>query len=276
MAFLVDGPPEMLFLTRAYLVMNRRTKSLSVHHWPVKTIGIDISSQPLATASCSILWENGQARLESAEHSVDDARLESLLLEPAAKIGIDVPLGWPDEFIAALVRHRDGAPFGEADTGVLVRRRTDTWVWRTTQQLPLSVSTDRISYPAMRFARVADRLQGLLIDRGGSGKVVEVYPAAALRVWKLQYRRYKRDKGRDVLAAIVDEIADRCPWFSADDGWTRALIQNDHIFDAFVCALVARAHATARCHPIPAEDAEAAGREGWIAVPNESTLEGLA
>lgn len=62
------------------------------------------------------------------------------------KIGLDVPLGWPDAFVDAVVRHRKREPFGEADIAELIRRDTDTWVRRNTHQLPLSVTTDRISW----------------------------------------------------------------------------------------------------------------------------------
>lgn len=235
-----------------------------------------MSSKAQGTASCSIRWENGQARIETLEHAVDDRRLEVLLVQSADKVGVDVPLGWPDAFVDAVVHHRDGQVFGEANIAELARRRTDTWVWRNTQQLPLSVTTDRISYPAMRFARIVDRLCSINGDRTGGAKLVEVYPAAALRTWNLQYNRYKRDKGRDVLAAIIRQIRDRCTWLIADNAIWSDVNRDDHALDAFICALVARAHATGRCHPIPLEDIETARREGWIAIPKASTLETLA
>ncbi|MHB8588453.1 MAG: DUF429 domain-containing protein [Candidatus Dormibacteraceae bacterium] len=242
----------------------------------MQTIGIDVSSQAQGTASCTIRWENGLAQIELVEHALDDGRLELALSERVDKIGIDVPLGWPDAFVGAVARHRAGEPFGEAEMAALARRETDRWVWNNTKQVPLSVSTDRISYPAMRTARILGRLSVLNADRSGAGRVVEVYPAAALRVWQLRYQRYKRDKGREVLTAILKELRTRCSWLSASEAVWRDVKRDDHSFDALICALVARAHATGRCHPVPTDQRETARREGWIAVPSERSLEILA
>jgi hypothetical protein len=164
----------------------------------LRTFGIDVSSQAQGTAAYWIRWEKGSARIEAVEHMVDDDRLEAILSEQADKIGIDVPLGWPDAFVDAVGRHKEGQPFGETDTVDLARRYTDKWVYKQTGQLPLSVTTDRISYPAMRAARILSRLLDAPVDRSGAGNLVEVYPAAALRVWHLQHQRYKGDKGRGV------------------------------------------------------------------------------
>ena len=121
-----------------------------------------------------------------------------VLAEPVARIGLDVPLGWPDEFVAAVAEHHEGRPFGTAGMDRLTRRETDRWVHDHPEirQLPLSVSTDRIAYPAMRMARILGEVVGEPIDRSGAGKFVEVYPAAALRVWGLRHRGYKRGADR--------------------------------------------------------------------------------
>jgi predicted nuclease with RNAse H fold len=242
----------------------------------METIGIDVSSQPLGTASCLITWNRGSAEILQVEPSLDDQRFDSVLAEPVDKVGLDVPLGWPTGFIDAIVRHRRGEPFGETETDHLVRRETDRWVWKNTLQLPLSVTTDRIAYPAMRVARLLGSLSGFSADRSGGGKVVEVYPAAALRVWELEYRRYKRDKGRDVLIAILKQLRSRSPWLSASDAIWSEIIRHDHAFDALICSLVARAHALGRCHPIPHDQRETARHEGWIAVPIAGSFEELA
>jgi hypothetical protein len=58
---------------------------------------------------------------------------------------------------------------------------------------PLSVSADRIAHAAFRCAGLLARLAALgePVDRAGSGVVVEVYPAAALRRLGLTHRGYK-------------------------------------------------------------------------------------
>jgi hypothetical protein len=57
--------------------------------------------------------------------------------------------------------------------------------------------------------------------------------------------------------------------------WTAAEASDD-VFDAIVCALVARAKALGRCHSVAATHREAAAREGWIAIPAPDSLAGLA
>ncbi len=43
----------------------------------------------------------------------------------------------------------------------------------------------------MRAAWLVPRLQMGPVDVSGTGKVVEVYPALALRIWGLPYRGYE-------------------------------------------------------------------------------------
>ena len=70
------------------------------------TVGVDLAPQPKMTAACAIRWHDGRARVEQVELGVDDARLHELARR-ATKVGIDVPLGWPDAFVAAVSAHHD-------------------------------------------------------------------------------------------------------------------------------------------------------------------------
>ena len=241
------------------------------------TVGVDVASQPAGTAACRVRWEAGGATIEKVEHDVDDDRLAGLMVEPVARIGLDVPLGWPDDFVAAVAEHHEGRPFGTASMDRLARRETDRWVHGHPEirQLPLSVSTDRIAYPAMRMARILGEVVGEPIDRSGAGKFVEVYPAAALRVWGLRYRGYKRGADRQVLLDVAAALRRRCPWLAAPETTWDEVIRSDHAFDALVCALVARARHLDLCHPIPHHLRKAAAREGWIAVPTVGSLDSL-
>ncbi|MDP3275231.1 MAG: DUF429 domain-containing protein [Deltaproteobacteria bacterium] len=49
----------------------------------------------------------------------------------------------------------------------------------------------------------------------------------------------------------------------------------DHALVALVCALVARAAALGKVHPVPDEHHEAARTEGWIALPLPDALSSL-
>jgi hypothetical protein len=239
------------------------------------TVGVDVASQPAGTAACHVRWERRGAIVEAVEHEVDDRRLAEILAAPVDKIGLDVPLGWPDDFVAAVGQHHAGRSFGEARPERLARRETDRWVHEQIRQQPLSVSTDRIAYPAMRMARLMGQLVGEPVDRSGAGKFVEVYPAAALRQWGLPHRGYKAEVGRPVLTALIEDLRARCPWLRAGAAGWADVIHTDHTFDALVCALVARAQERDLCCAIPDELHDAATREGWIAIPVPGSLDHL-
>jgi hypothetical protein len=132
------------------------------------------------------------------------------------------------------------------------------------------VSTDRIGRAAMRAAGLLAALgDGDLLDRTGRGKVVEVYPAAALRRWNYQPRSYK---GRDKTAALA-LMAGR--FFDETAGWLRVerssrqeCMQSDDAFDAVIAALNARAAMIDGAVLTPSdEDLPSARTEGWIAIP---------
>src|SRR3546814_4905134 len=77
---------------------------------------------------------------------------------------IDVPLGWPDEFIDAVVAHRDrrGWPPIAAEPPedrLPLRYRTTDLLTRISGAQPLSVSSDLIGVAAMRGARIQHLLE---------------------------------------------------------------------------------------------------------------------
>ena len=155
-------------------------------------------------------------------------------------------------------------------------RATDEWVHGRTGRWPLSVSTDRIAVPALRAARVLSGLPEAR-DRGGGGPVVEVYPAAALRIWGFESRRYKRLAGAAARSALVTAFrAATEGWLTlAEEQWERCAASDD-VFDALVAALVTRAAALRLVDPCPAELAAVASRESWIMLPVRDSLARLA
>jgi len=104
------------------------------------------------------------------------------------------------------------------------------------------------------------------IDRTGSGLLVEVYPAAGLKSWGLQHRRYKGNNGRPALNELVDQLQQAAPWLLLGDV-EQACRHSDHILDAVISALLARAAALNLTTPPPADHQDTAHREGWIAIP---------
>jgi predicted nuclease with RNAse H fold len=237
----------------------------------MRTLGIDLSANPAKTGACEIDWGAGTVAL------LDRPTTDEQLLDAAQRadmIAIDVPLGWPDDFIAAVTAHRDRAgwpPMATAppDDRLPLRYRTTDLVTRTTGAQPLSVSSDLIGVAAMRGARLQHLLlgAGVDVDRSGiTGRLVEVYPAAALRRWGLSSSRYKGTVNAEACRTLADRLIARCgPLSSAASAALDGC--DDDGLDAFVCALVAKAASDGHTTRPDTEHREVARREGWIHLP---------
>ena len=128
----------------------------------------------------------------------DSDLLEFLEDESITKVGIDAPFGWPLEFVEALGIYSEKGEWPATEARLLTLRATDRWVRELTGRDPLSVSTDKISFTAMRCARLLTEYgqRWEPVDRSGAGRIVEVYPAAALRQWGLEPRGVQGIKAR--------------------------------------------------------------------------------
>ena len=235
------------------------------------TVGVDLAAEPKRTAMVRIDWTDERAVVTHAVGDVDDDQIVALSPD-ADKIGIDCPLGWPDAFVDFVVAHRDGGVDTPAATigqrRPLVYRATDLYCRDVHQLRPLSVSADRIAHAALRCAALLARLG--VDDRSGAGRVVEAYPAGSLQLWGLQHRRYKDDPAQIRRALATHHRSSRARVRDRDARRVRA---SDHVFDALVVALTARA-AAQRPTAIPIEFADQARREGWISLPDPA-LEAL-
>jgi hypothetical protein len=225
----------------------------------LRTLGVDLASAPAKTAACVIRWEDGAATVEHLQAGVDDDQLQRLAAD-VDKVGIDVPFGWPDAFVASVSAHHRMDAWPGFDSAALRLRRTDEFVWRETGRPPLSVSADRLAVPAFRAARLLSEWQA---DRTGADRFVEVYPRAA---------RARFELGR---TRSIEKLHARAPWLTLPLDQARVCEQNTDCFDALVSALVARASALGLCEPIPDDLLESARREGWIALPIVGSLEQL-
>jgi predicted nuclease with RNAse H fold len=190
----------------------------------------------------------------------------------ADKAGIDCPFAWPQAFVDVVSAHRAGRLLPPADSGrpwrrELTMRATDLDVQRRTGLTPLSVSADRIGHAALRWAAIAAALAQLGVDtrRDGNGPLIEVYPAAALKLWGLRFRGYKKGPNRAVREELVDALMQTSPWL--DLGAHERLCRvSDDALDSVLCALVARAAAVDG----PSTPHDAAAAEGWIHLPEGS------
>jgi hypothetical protein len=197
----------------------------------MRTVGIDLAVQPQKTGIAHIDWDADGLGTATVRTGADDrAILAQLLAYDAMRM-----------------------------------RTTDHWIRENFGANPISVSANMIGATAMRAAWLLSQAEqaGLVVDRSGLvGKVVEVYPAGALRQWGISTSGYK---ARRAVATDLQRV------FTAVTNGLRLTVAsdvvNDHELDALVCAVVARMARTGRTHEISEEHLETARREGWIHLP---------
>jgi Protein of unknown function (DUF429) len=242
----------------------------------VITAGVDLASQAVRTAACAIDWSHGTAEVTDLTASgVDDDAIVGLI-SSAGKAGLDVPLGWPQAFVAAVAAHHAQRRWTGGSQHELRFRATDRHVASATGRWPLSVSSDLIALPAMRAAALMARVTGGS-DRSGTGQFVEVYPAAALRRWGFAGHGYKSRAGAENRSALVPLFRRRTErWLRmSEDRWTMCAMSDD-AFDAMLAALVARAAHLNLCDAYDESQRSLVSREGWIALPFQDSLDLLA
>jgi predicted nuclease with RNAse H fold len=237
----------------------------------MQTAGIDLAAQPAQTGLCIVEWA-GKARCVGLDVGVTDDDIVAAAAS-SERCGIDAPFGYPQAFVDFVAGHAalDPTAAPGADTAPYRLRETDAWVWRTTGRRPLSVSTDLIGITALRCARLQLMVAGATgdpVDRTGAGRLVEVYPAAALAVWGVQPTGYKRrtPESKRLLAALAARVVERFD-VSLTRGQRSVVASVDHAFDALVAAIVAREVVLGRTTFPPPAVREAAKHEGWIHVP---------
>jgi predicted nuclease with RNAse H fold len=241
----------------------------------VKTLGIDLAAQPVNTSTCLIEWSGLLPAVADLRSVVgDDELLDAISF--ADKVAIDAPFGWPDGFVEAVTAHRNRAGWpGSGEDQDLYRfhlsfRATDRRLIEGGARRPLSVSTDLIGVVAMRCAYLLDRLAARAepVDRAGSGKVIEAYPAPALTTWGLSATGYKSRVGTARLPELLSRLEEGLGGIEMSAQQREAAGSDHNCFDALVCSLVARAAALGLTQPPePGEEADRATREGWIRIP---------
>ena len=232
----------------------------------MRTVGIDFASQPRNTALCEIDWDDSPAKVvQVATHVSDDDIREVVLHGQERVLGVDIPFGWPIHFVQFVTAHLNGdtLPRGVSSTQRRLRA-TDEFIWEICRRQPLSVSTDRIGIPAMRWALLMQEFA--VTNRAGDGFVYEVYPAAARLNWGLPLK--------DNVAAL-DLIMAECPLTFISPDLHAVVLQSEHAFDALICALSTRAAVLDMTYPPPREMRKLARVEGWIHAPFPGTLDQL-
>lgn len=252
----------------------------------MRTAGVDLAAQDKNTAVCVVEWGSGGPRVVLPRVGLDDDALLDVICD-SARAGIDAPFGWPQAFADAVAAHqaRDRWPGSTAELRELAEQRASyrrTLSYRVTDLAiiddpelsvrPLSVSTDRIGVTTFRCALLLDRLgheRSVKVDRSGrTGRVAEVYPAAALDAWGLPFKGYKGRAGREARGELVAAVGRRLGRGFGDDA-RKMCADSDHALDALVSALVARAVAVGATRQPDRRLSGAAKREGWIHVPTD-------
>lgn len=234
--------------------------------------GIDLAAQSQNTGLAVVRRRDGGLTVEAAAvGATDDDVIDAI--HAADGTGVDVPLGWPQDFVELVQQHAAATLPAPATTDsawrrTLAMRTTDTVIQQRTGLTPLSVSANLIAYPAFRWAGLEARLRDLGVDvsRDGSGAVAEVYPAAALYRWGLPHRGYKGPKNSHVRQQIIETFPRMFPRFQWQ-GFEELAITDDNVLDAVIAALVAQQIAAGYCEAPEAEHVDIAGVEGWIWIP---------
>ncbi len=232
--------------------------------------GIDLAAEPKGTALALIEFSNKKAKLSYLEQGLDD---HALLTQThnADKVGIDCAFGWPIKFSQFIARHQDLTSTDPIDGGMDYRRElsfreTDREIRRLTGRWPLSVSTDRLGLTAIRCAGLLSKYQakGIEVERAGSKLLVEVYPGATLRNWKLDTTGYRISP--EARATLLEQLEQQAPWLEISSFGTQ-MIQSADCFDAVIAALAARAVHQGNYNKPASEQLESAKFEGWIGLP---------
>lgn len=242
----------------------------------IRTAGIDLATEPDRTGLAVMEWAEGGARVVEVRLGASNDDIVGLALN-VELMGIDCAFGWPDAFVDFVAAHRAGEILGEEASGdrdwrrSLAYRATDRAVHARTGRWPLSVATDRLGLTALRCAVLLNAVAaaGAPVDRSGAppSRLVEVYPAAALRCWEIRQAGYKSDAAR--RAEVLDELLAAAPWLEVGM-FREVMLETSDALDAVLSAIVA-GFAYAGAVDAPRDDAlDAAAREGWIALPSGS------
>jgi predicted nuclease with RNAse H fold len=235
---------------------------------------------------------------------MNDDKLKAALVQTSAEgwIGIDAPFGFPTSFAESVrawmaegvvLDRSEPAPAwlhnaGQKRWNPVTRRITDAYIalrqhearreGETHINWPLSAVVERITPTVLRAAGLLAALrEGALVDRiGFESRIVEVYPAAALRLWGFSTKGYKDKQQNDARQSILRGLKERAPWLDLG-GYEGELAESDDAIDALVCALVARlASRPDRCTaPEKAGmqlDTDEIATEGWIHLPPTDDL----
>lgn len=232
-----------------------------------------MAAEPKGTAVATIDWQSAHAELVDLQLGVDDRQIIDAC-EGSIKVGIDCALGWPVAFTDFINRHSnlaalESAPAFDGGSDLrrnLAHRETDRHVREVTGRWPLSVSTDRLGMTAIRGAGLLSKFQeaGTAIDRSGSGRIVEIYPGASLRLWGFDTAGYRTSEA--IRERLLSDIQAETPWLNLGTH-QQLMVASCDAFDSVIAAFAARSAHLGRFNGPNAAQLERAKIEGWVALP---------
>jgi predicted nuclease with RNAse H fold len=112
-----------------------------------------------------------------------------------------------------------------------------------------------------------NQAKGIEIDRSGSKLLVEVYPGATLRNWKLDTTGYRISP--EARSSLLEQLEQLAPWLEISS-FRAQMIESADCFDAVIAALAAIAVYLGNYNKPTAEQLGSAKVEGWICLPSDN------
>lgn len=235
----------------------------------MRVIGVHLGERPEQTSIAVTTWAWRTVTVDYVFTGATDARLIEMLRDPWIDVvGLDVPLGWPRAVIAPV----EGS--GRQTAIQPMARVTDDWLRQRVDPRDAghNAAAARFDARALRAYDLLTNIPAYQVDRTGRrGRVVEVAPAAALRIWGLPSCGYEDGpRAIDIQIDIIRELATAVGSHPLDLD-----VENATELNALVASIVAGMTRTGLTEPVPDDHVESAIVEGWVHVPLPSSLQGL-
>ncbi|WP_341229186.1 DUF429 domain-containing protein [Nocardioides salarius] len=231
-----------------------------------------MSTSPKKTAAVAVKWSAASGRIVEVHNPLKAPAIANLIASTAPTTwAVDVPFGWPDQFVALLAnRHQrpltadlvpDVAGWEKWRTRQVAQRLTDRFLTDDPRirTRPLPASFQLLGATAAAWTLIESQLAaaGVPVDRAGvAGRVCETYPSAVLAAWGAP-----KGTGKHTWPALRN----RFPFLTCDPELEHLLVSDD-VCDAVVCAMAARARDLGLTVDPDDDQLDAARREGWIHV----------
>lgn len=243
----------------------------------MKTLGIDLASKPQKTAAIGIEWpESGSPRVlegDTEARLTDDEVLRLFEAETWGRIAIDTPFGWPTDMLEVLNRWQARTPIdlkasARTQGSPAIHRATEIAVRERTGKYPIAVGVNNLAWVSLRVFHLLSAAGGASDRSGVSTRFVEAYPKGAQTLWLgIGIESTKKSAAaRDTALGRIEEETGLIIGDARDEIIGEG--EADHLFDALLCALVARAAMLAQTWRPQPELRATAEEEGWIHQPS--------